>query len=108
MYIQLRLARQACNLVYIIECNRCGNQYVGETGNALHVRLNGHRSDIKAKIVEKPVAQHFNQPGHSMNDLTIMCIEKIRKDDPHLRRRRESYWIHTLETMAPAGMNLEA
>ena len=40
-----------------------------------------------------------------MDDLTIMCIEKIRKNDPHLQRRGESYWIYTL---GPAGMNLEA
>ena len=31
------------------------------------------------KRVEKSVAEHFNQSGHSMDDLTIMCIEKIRK-----------------------------
>ena len=42
-----------------------------------------------------------------MDDLTIMCIEKIRENDPHLRGRRESYWIYTLGTFH-AGMNLEA
>ena len=56
---------------------------MGETGNALHIRLNGHRNDSKAKRVEKPVAEHFNQPGH---DLTIM---KIRKNGPYLRGRRD-------------------
>ena len=43
------------------------------------VEMVGHRNDIKAKRVEKPVAEHFNQPGHSMDDLTIMC-----KNDSHL------------------------
>ena len=38
-----------------------------------------------------------------MDDLTIMCIEKIRKNDPHLRGRRESYWIYTFGTLAPPG-----
>ena len=40
-----------------------------------------------------------------MDDLTIMCIEK---NDPHLRGRRENYWIYTLGTLAPACMNLDA
>ena len=43
-----------------------------------------------------------------MEDLTIMVIEKIRKDDVQLRRRRESYWIHHLRSMAPEGLNLDA
>jgi len=54
--------------------------YVGETENALHIRLNGHRSDIRTKKTDKPVAEHFNLVGHSIKDLTIMVIEKIRRD----------------------------
>ena len=34
-------------------------QYVGETENALHIRMNGHRSDITTKKLEKPVAESF-------------------------------------------------
>ena len=34
------------NLVYLIQCSNCGLQYVGETKNPLHIRMNGHRSDI--------------------------------------------------------------
>ena len=95
------------NLVYLIECRKCNKQYVGETENALHIRLNGHRSDVKTKKMEKPVAAHFNLPGHSMEDLTIMVFEKIWREDVQLRRRRESYWIHHLRSVVPEGMNLE-
>ena len=95
------------NLVYLIECRKCNKQYVGETENALHIRLNDHRSDVKTKKMEKPVAAHFNLPGHSMEELTIMVIEKIWREDVQLRRRRESYWIHHLRSVAPEGMNLE-
>ena len=49
----------------------------------------------------------YSQPGHSMDNLTIMCIEKIRKNDPHLRGRRESYWIYTLHTLAPADESFD-
>ena len=31
------------NIIYLFECEVCGIQYVGETENALHIRMNGHR-----------------------------------------------------------------
>ena len=49
-------------------------QYVGETKNPLHLRLNGHRSDYYRKLCDKPVGIHFNIPGHTFGDLTIMVI----------------------------------
>jgi len=79
-------------------------QYVGETQNPLHIRLNGHRSDIRNKRLEKPVAAHFNTPGHSTDDLSIMVIEKMKSEDPDLRK---SYWIHHLQTLSPSGLNLD-
>ena len=44
-----------CNVVYVIQCRRCAMQYVGETKNPLHIRLNGHCSDITHRHLEKPV-----------------------------------------------------
>ena len=41
-----------------------------------------------------------------MEDLTIMVIEKIRKDDVQLHE--ENYWIHHLRSMVPEGLNLDA
>ena len=56
---------------------------------------------------EKPVAAHFNTLGHSTDDLSIMVIEKMKSEDPDLRKKRESYWIHHLQTLSPAGLNLD-
>ena len=96
--------------VYLIQCRRCCKQYVGMTKNALHIRFNSHRSDIRNKKTQKSaVAKHFNLRGHSMNDLTIMVIEKIPKRDVQTRRGREKHerkWIGTLRTLDPLGMNL--
>ena len=55
------------NLVYLIQCKKCGLQYIGETENPLHIRNNGHRSDINTRKTEKPVAAHFNQPDHCLH-----------------------------------------
>ena len=65
-------------VIYLTECRSCGMQYMGETKKALHKHLNSLRFDIRCKRTQKPVSEHFNLPGHSMKDLTIM---KITNDD---------------------------
>ena len=94
------------NVVYLIECRRCAIQYVGETENALRVRLTGHRSDIKHRRIEKPVAKHFSLPDHSMEDLKIMVIEKIHREDGEYRKQKESRWIEMIRSRTPDGLNL--
>ena len=64
------------NVVYLTECARCQKQYVGETENSLHLRMNGHTSDYYRKLPDKPVAVNFNTTDHTFEDLTIMLIEQ--------------------------------
>ena len=64
------------------------------------------RNDIIHKQTEKPVAGHFNRPGHSLDDLRIAVLEVMRSFDESLRRRRESYWIK--HHCNPEGMNRDA
>ena len=95
------------NIVYLITCRRCGQQYVGETGQPLHCRINSHRSDIKQRRTEKsPVAEHFNGEGHTLVDMTVVAIDQLYSHDSCLRKIRESRWIRTLGTSHPFGMNL--
>ena len=93
------------NIVYLISCDKCNMQYVGETENALHIRMNGHRSDITTKKLDKPVATHFNQPDHSLEDLKVMGIEKIEdhNNSRKWRKLRKQYWIFDLRTLTPEG-----
>ena len=77
-------------------------QYVGETENALHIRMNGHRSDIKHRRLEKPVAK-----GHSLEDLSIFVSEQIHREEANFRRAKENYWIQTVQSLAPEGLNLD-
>ena len=84
-------------------------QYVEETENALHIRMNGHQSDITTKKLDKPVATHFNQPNHSYDDLRVMGIEKIEDCNNSRKRRklREQHWIFELRMLMPKGLNSE-
>ena len=94
------------NVICLIECRKCRKQYVGETQNPLHIHLNGLRNDITHTRTEKPVAGHFNSPGHSLDNLRIPVLEVMRNFDESLRRRWESYLIQ-LRSLHLKGMNLD-
>ena len=65
--------------------------------NALHVRMNRHCSDIRTRNTEKPVAAHFCQPDHTMEDLQVRGIEKIHRSSTV----DESFWFFTLRMLSP-------
>ena len=50
--------------------------------------------------------RHFSSPGHRrfLNDVWVTLIDKINGLDP---KKREGYWVKTLKTMAPYGLNIE-
>ena len=50
--------------------------------------------------------KNFNLPGHSgfLNDVSVTVSDKA---DPRNPAKREDYWIHTLKTKAPRGINVE-
>ena len=83
------------NLVYLISCRRCEVQYVGETEQALRLRMNEHRSDIQTKKIEKPVAAHFCQEDHSQRDLEVTAMEKsITTTHKEEKRERVIGFLH--------------
>ena len=94
------------NVVYLIEYIKCSTQYIGETKNALHMRLTGHRLDTRHKCIEKSVTKHFNLVDHLIKDLTIMMIETIYKKDAKYRKRKESHWIEIIQCLKADELNL--
>jgi hypothetical protein len=96
-----------CNtngIIYLITCKRCNVQYVGETERRLKDRLNAHRSNITTKQ-KTAVAIHFNNYRHSYKDLKIMPIENVTNNSKQVRQEREKFWIKTLKTNYPNGLN---
>ena len=83
----------------------CNKQYVGETKTTLRLRFNNHLSTIR-RNTDTPVATHFNQTGHSINDITITGIVQINRQDDSLRKHLESVWIRKLNTISPLGINI--
>ena len=56
--------------------------------------------------MQRHLYEHFNLPGHSkfLNDVSATLTDKTDPKDP---TKREDYWIHTLTTEAPPGLNNE-
>ena len=51
------------------------------------------------------VERSLNSKDHSIDHLEIVCVEKIRDQDIHLRKVRETFWIQKLNTLHPHGLN---
>ena len=105
------------NLIYLITCNNCGIQYVGQTKNRLLTRFQGHFNDI-AHDRDTTVARHnrCNQTQKKTKpntrtkfEITILSFipsppesveSKIHRD------KEEKRWMRRLTTIMPAGLNL--
>ena len=72
-----------------IECKKCKAQYIGQTKDSLRKRFDKHRGSVTNKDLKKAIGQHYNQPGHSVSDMTITVVEKVYNENLFFRRRRE-------------------
>ena len=88
------------NIIYIIECNkdRCQMRYIGETKRTLKERLADHHGYIVSKDITKATGAHFNLPGHSLANLKIAIIEKVKKNIDSHRKERDKYFISNFNT----------
>lgn len=93
------------NLIYAIICKKCGKLYIGETKNQLSVRFSAHLRSIK-KQDNIPVANHFNNNGHSLDDLTVIVVLSTSGNSDSQRHICEQRLIHELGTRTPNGMNI--
>ena len=93
---------KASNCIYLITCFECNLKYVGQTGNALNLRINGHRSDIKNfKCKEDIELKHFQK--HSFCKIIINILEIC--NDYKDRIVLENYHITRCKSLYPFGLN---
>ena len=99
------------NYVYMLTCLSCGVQYVGESIVPVNLRMNVHR---RGKSGCRILIDHFSNvcpdaefsidileklPGNGYKNGAI--DDKMRK----YRLGREDYWMKTLRTVYPYGLN---
>ena len=94
------------NAVYLISCEACKKQYVGETRQAFNKQVNLHRSDWKTRKFDRSsVAEHFSAARHSFEDVELCVIEAKETWSDSQGKEREPYWIRRLCTVQPSGIN---
>ena len=63
--------------------------YIGETGNRIRKRINGYKRDIRNNK-NKPVAEHFDLPGHSVSHLQVSINTKTNRLELKTTRNRRT------------------
>ena len=91
----------------MIECNidKCKRCYIGESERTLKDRISEHIGYIRTKKIDKTTGQHFNSPGHSLANMTVTILERVKKEDIFYRKERETYHIRKFNTYY-RGLNL--
>ena len=103
-----------CNdkcLVYLLTCNCCKKQYVGQTVDEFRFRWNNYKSNCRKHqrgetCMQQHLYEHFCSSNHNcfISDVSVTFIDKTDPSDP---LKREDYWRSTLKTMALFGLNVE-
>ena len=98
--------RDACCL-YILSCTKpgCGKQYGGLTFRPLYIRFARHLYNIKDAFSDCTVAKHWREPGHTLDHLEFLPVEKLGTRCRITLRQREREMIARLGLQA-AGMNI--
>ena len=96
-------------LVYLLQCARCGRQYVGQTVNTLADRATKHLQEVRRGGSSK-LQLHYNGEGHTPHDMRFQPLAKVGDDltpseaETQLKKL-ETMWIRRLGTMQPIGLN---
>ena len=96
---------------YLMEYTLCKKQYVGKSETSFRISLKNHRKDIK-----KPDAilacRHFQERNQIFNKhekfIMLDKLTNTTKSKDILSQRlieSEIFWIQTLQTMHPKGLN---
>ena len=104
--INKHLTCESFNIIYMLECKKCYQRYIGTSGRKLKFRLSDHRGYITNQVVSKATGAHFNLPGHSLADLTVRILEQTKSQDEDYRLEREKYFIRKFNTFNK-GINRE-
>ena len=99
---------KSTNLTYMIECQKCKKQYIGETKRTLRERFTEHRqatNNPSHANATAAVPTHFNLPDHSIKDMKLIPLELQPKNNASRRKAREAYFIEKGQTLTPHGIN---
>lgn len=100
------------HVIYMLKCP-CGLAYIGQTKRQLKLRIAEHKTAIRTQNMTYAMARHYKEANHgSPASLKFWGIEKIippPRGGDIIRKLlcREAFWIYTLGTLEPQGLNEE-
>ena len=108
--INFRFDCNSSDVIYLISCKICGRQYTGTAVTRFWERFNQYKSNVNLYsqgvrgMMQEKMISHFFTENHNgcSKDMSVQIIDHC---DPNDKERRESYWIETLETSYPKGLN---
>ena len=100
-------------VVYLIQCKRCGRQYVGQTSQSLRRRFTRHLQAIRNTHQPGVLHEHFRKDRCAGTDnITIQILHVItstvhdtaEQTETNLKNY-ESLWMNRLKCEYPQGLN---
>ena len=87
--------------IYGITCNKCSEQYIGETMKGKECRLKQHRYALERKdFKSSALAEHWRDSGHKDFDFENATIIEV-EPTTSIRKTKEAYYIRKFK----AGLN---
>ena len=95
------------NVIYFLECDKqyCKQQYIGMTSD-FRERVYQHVGYVRNNVTSRATGEHFNLPGHGMNNMKFTILEQVTSTDPLYAREREKVLIRKFNTYH-SGINKE-
>ena len=87
--------------------------YIGETSRQLNARFGEHLRNLERKVhlqdahkddPDSTISQHFNVPGHTIDNMNIAGLF-FASSDSIKRKTLEKRIMFKLGTLVPAGLN---
>ena len=87
------------NVIYVMKCRGCGEEYIGETGNFLRKRVTVHNQQIRDPRTRMlRVSGHIDECASHLNPkYHIFPFYKMYSESTSLRKAKEKYFIDTLK-----------
>ena len=79
-------------VVYLITCQSCGKEYIGETGRPLCVRIKEHLDGLRKSKSNTPLGAHRRE-DHSDQLFNIAVTILTREPEVIPRKTLEAFWI---------------
>ena len=83
------------NLIYVMQCSGCGEEYIRETGNSLRHRMTVHRQQLRQTNVRTlHVSSHITNCARNYAvKFRLFPLYKLKQDSVTIRNMPETYFI---------------